>query len=55
MVTKFRKEKLSRKALDELAKRNVDNTSPKTFQYTLANGQRISVSAYNIVSRNWRR
>ena len=52
MTQEFIKEKLSRKAIDEIARRNMDVTNPKAFLYTLANGERIPVSAYNIIILN---
>lgn len=51
MSKKFRKEKLSRKALDELAKRNSDPTSKKPFPYTTASGEKIQVSPSKILLR----
>lgn len=53
MATKFKKEKLSRTALDELAKRNAVSDK-SSFPYTLATGNRIAVSTYKILTRFWK-
>ncbi len=54
MEKKIKKEKLSRRVIDDLAKRNVDPSEPKPFPYTTADGKRILVSAYKILTRYWR-
>ena len=51
MVTKFRKEKLARKAIDELAKRNTDSSAKNAFPYTTATGERVIVSPAKVLLR----
>ena len=55
MAERFKKEKLSRKALDELAKRNIDSTSARTYTYTTASGEKLPVSTVKILSRKWKK
>ena len=49
MAREFRKEKISRKALDDLARRYADPSSPTAFPYTLENGERIQVCGLKLL------
>ncbi len=51
MAEKFRKEKLSRKSLDDLAKRNIDTTAKRFYTYTTVSGEKLQVSTAKILSR----
>lgn len=53
MSTTFIKEKLSRAAIDKLAKRCVDSNAKKPFPYTTATGERILVSPSKLILRKW--
>lgn len=48
MAIEFRKEKISSKALDDLARRYADPSSPTAFPYSLESGERISVCAMRL-------
>ena len=49
MAEKFRKEKLSRKSLDDLAKRNIDTTAKRFYTYTTVSGEKLQVDRKSVV------
>lgn len=51
MELKFRREKLSRKAIDDLARRNMDASASNAFPFTTATGERILVCPSTIILR----
>ena len=50
MAREFRKEKISRKALDDLARRYSDPSASTAFPYTLESGERIQVCGLKLLS-----
>ena len=50
MVREFRKEMISRKALDDLARRYADSSAPTAFPYTLESGEKISVCGLKLLA-----